>query len=291
MKYKLHDVLAVVSLTEEGKVVLQQAMYLQKLLSFRIFVLYVIPPIPFSKFKFNALKVKELKDEAMLKLNNFVSDYFGGQIPENVILKVLMGNLVPTLIDQSQGEDFLFIILKRSILQPGINNLLVQKEIDKIIGHSYCPVLSINKESTPEEIKSILIPIDISEGTSKRLLWASTFAKITKAKIHIVSALNINMDEQKSLASKNAEKLKLMLQDRGIESDVEILKVHGVVKHKEVLSYIEARKPDFVIIRKHHVASYSKTNVGDFAKEIIHGSTIPVFTVSQTQKDIENILP
>ena len=99
------------------------------------------------------------------------------------------------------------------------------------------------------------------------------------------------MDEQKSLASKNAEKLKLMLQDRGIESDVEILKVHGVVKHKEVLSYIEVRKPDFVIIRKHHVASYSKTSVGDFAKVIIHGSKIPVFTVSQTQKDIENILP
>lgn len=138
MKYKLHDVLAVVPLNDEGKIVLQQALYLQKLLSYRIFVLHVIPPIPFFKFKINALKVKELKDEAMLKLSNFVLDYFGGEIPDNVILKVLMGNLVPTLIDQAQGEDFLFVILKRSMPQKGIRNLLAQKEIDKIIGHSYC---------------------------------------------------------------------------------------------------------------------------------------------------------
>lgn len=291
MRYRLLDVLVLVPLNDEGKIVLKQAVILQKIFSCRIFVLHVIPQAPFLTSHFNSPKIKELKDEALQKLKDFAGDFFKGEIPEYIILKVMMGHLMHTLIEQSMGEDFLFIILKKSPNRNETLNLLDQKDIDRIIGHSFCPILSVNEAITPEEIKNILIPIDISENTTKKLLWASSFAKKTKARIQIVSALNINMNEEKSLALKNAEKIKSMLQERGIESDLEILKVHGQVKHEAVLSFIAANKPDFVIIRKHHIVSYFKTNIGDFAKEIIHGSAVPVFTVSQTQKDIENILP
>lgn len=135
-----------------------------------------------------------------------------------------------------------------------------------------------------------MVPIDISEGTTKRLLWASMFAKKAGARIQIVSALNVNIDEHKSLALKNAEKIKAMLHERGIRCDVEILKVHGRVKHEMVLAYITEKRPDFVIIRKHAASATFTTTIGDFAQEIIHGSQIPVFTVSQSQKDIEQIL-
>lgn len=291
MKHSLHDVLVLVPLSDEGKIVLKQAMYLQKVLPFRIFVLNVIPPVPFYKRLFSSRKAKALKDEAHNKLTEFIKDFYQGTIPSNVIVKVIMGDPVATLIDQARSGDFYFMILKRSAHRKGILNLLEQSEIDKIIGHSYCPVLSINEESTPENLNSILIPIDISESTNKKLLWASLFAKESKAKIQVVSALNINIDEQKSLASKNAEKIKTMLQERGIECEVDVLKVHNQVKHEVVLNYIASKKPEMVIIRKHHIASYANTTIGDFAKEIIHESIVPVFTVSQSQSDIENILP
>jgi nucleotide-binding universal stress UspA family protein len=96
---------------------------------------------------------------------------------------------------------------------------------------------------------------------------------------------------QKSLALKNAETIQSMLSERGIESELEILKVYGQVKHDMVLSFIDTEKPDLIIIRKHHVVSFFSNTIGDFAKEIIHGSSIPVFTVSQRQKDIAHKLP
>ncbi len=290
MKNRIRDVLVVVPLTNEGKIVLKQAAYLQKVLSFRIFVLYVIPPVSLLKRLFCSRKVNELKDEAMLKLTDFIKDFYDGEIPSNVIPQVLMDNLVSTIIKQSQSGNFFFMIIKRSAHQKGIPNLLEQDEIDKIIGHSYCPVLSINEESTPEHLNNILIPVDISESTTKKLLWASMLAKETKAKIQIVSALKINIDEQKSLALKNADKIRTMLQERGIDCEFEILKVHNQAKHELVLDYIATQKPDMVIIRKHNIASKINTTVGDFAKEIIHGSSVPVFTVSQSQSDIADIL-
>ena len=290
MKYRSNDVLVVVPLTDEGKIVLKQAIYFQKIISFRIFVLNVIPPISFINRHFNSQKVEELKKDALKKLTNFVKDFFGGEIPEKIILKVSMGNLVPTLIKHTQSDDFLFVVLKRSIHQKGISNLLDQSEMDKVIAHSQCPVLSVNEESTSGELKTILVPVDISESTKKRLLWASMFAKKANAKILIVSALNANIDVQKSLALKNAERIQSMLSERGIQSDLEILKVGDQLIHEMVLSFIAENKPDLIIIRKHHIVSFFSNTIGDFAKEIIHGSKIPVFTVSQRQKDIANRL-
>jgi nucleotide-binding universal stress UspA family protein len=226
----------------------------------------------------------------MRELAEFTSEFYAGEIPPNVILKVVAGRPVPTLVKFGQGEDFLFLILKRSSDHKGAFGLLNQREVDSVIGHSFCPVLSINGDATPEKIRTILVPTDISEATTKKLLWASMFAKKTGARIQIVSALNINIDEQKSLARKNAEKIKAMLLERGIESELEILKVHGHVKHEMVLAYMTEKKPDLVIIRKHALSATFQTSIGDFAQEIIHGSKVPVFTVSQSQKDIEQIL-
>ena len=290
MKHSLHDVLVLTPLSDEGEVAIRQAMNLQKRLSFRIFLLHIIPTVSLFRRLFFPRKISEIEDEALVRLTDFARNFFKGNVPENVILKVLSGDVVSTMIKETYHDNFHFIILKRTHKKKSVHCALVQNEIDKIISHSHCPVLTINKDATEETIKSILVPIDIAEGTKKRLLWVSLFAHKTHAKVHVVSALNIEMDERKSLAFRNAEKIKSMLHERKILCDVEILKVHDQARHEAVLDYIEAKKPDIVVVRKHHISSSFKAGIGDFSKEIIHGSSVPVFTVSQPQGDIASKL-
>ena len=290
MENKFYDVLAVVPFNDEGKIVLKQAMHLQRILPLRIFVLHVVPVVSVIRPFLSLKNIELLKNGARQKVNEFLKDFFNGEIPSGFIPKIVIGNLIRALVKQSRSKNFHFIIIKRSQWKKGIPGLLDQNDIDKIISQSYCPALSINEDSTPENLKNILIPIDISEKTDKKLLWASFFAKAAKSKIQIVSALKIDIDEQKSLASKNAENIKSMLLKRGIDCEVEIVKVFNQVNHKVVLDYIEPNKTDMVIIRKHRIASPSERTVGDFAREIIHGSPVPVFTVGQSQIDIARIL-
>lgn len=291
MENRLNDVLALVPLTDEGKVVLTQAMNLQKLVPYRIFVLNVIPSASAPERLFGSSKVNSSKEEeALKKLTGFLKDFYGGEIPENVIPIILKGKLVRTLIKQARSGDFYFLVLKRSSHKKGINNLLNQNEIEKVIAHSYIPVLSVNKDSSPEELKNILVPVDISGSTEKKLLWASLFAKKSKAKIQIVSALNLNIDKYKSQTAQNAGAIKKMLLKRGVESEIEILKANKRDKPEAVLRFMETKNTDIVIIRKHRVASYKNTTIGDFAKEIIRRSKAPVFIVSQRQSDISRIL-
>jgi len=132
--------------------------------------------------------------------------------------------------------------------------------------------------------------MDISDDTRKKLLWASLFAESTKAKIRIVSALKKDIDINKSRVLKKSEMIRTMLSERGIDCEVDILKTFNQIKYQMVLEHIDKLNPGLVIIRKHHIATFSGKTIGDFARKIIHGADVPVFTVSQKQSDIEKIL-
>jgi nucleotide-binding universal stress UspA family protein len=156
---------------------------------------------------------------------------------------------------------------------------LSKSDVDRYVSKSFCPVLTFNKDYPIKEVHKIVVPIDISQHTKKRLYWATFFAKKLNAKIIIVSALNVDIDETKSLAYKKAETLKTMLKQRGVQCDVKILRVHGQKRHKAILDYIEQEDPEMVIIRTHREHHFSGKKIGKFVAEIIHGCKMPVFTV------------
>ena len=100
-------------------------------------------------------------------------------------------------------------------------------EINELISQSECPVLTVNKDFGAPKIKNIAIPIDITQSTKKRLLWATLLAKKYDAKITILSALNANINEAKSLVLKNARKIRHLLWAHDVKCDIKILKVHN----------------------------------------------------------------
>ena len=70
-----------------------------------------------------------------------------------------------------------------------------------------------------------------------------------------------------------------MLIKRGLECEMKILKVHQQERHLAMLDHINEEKPDLVIIRTHHENRFTGKKIGKFVSEIVHGCTIPVFTV------------
>ncbi|NQU88245.1 MAG: universal stress protein [Mariniphaga sp.] len=278
MKNGLNSILAFIPPSKEGELVLKEALYFQQTLGMRIFVLNVIrvPSLLFQKFQ--AKKMENLINVAKQNLKDFIKYVIQEEIPKNIILNFKSGDVVSTLINESKRGGYDFIIVDKS--KSSFKGALHWIKIDKFISQSHCPVLTVNKDFPVREIKKIIIPIDISQSTKKRLLWATLFAKKFNSKIQIVSALNVNINEVKSLAFKNAEKIKHQLWDQGIECDVKILKVHKKEKHKAILEYIEEEKPELVIIRTHQEPIFSGNRIGKFVSEIVHGCKRPVFTVN-----------
>ncbi|MEN8117544.1 MAG: universal stress protein [Bacteroidota bacterium] len=277
MKYRSNSILAHIPQNKDGEHILQQALFFQEALGMRIFLMDIIKSSTFFSPNPKSKKNQIRHQGALNKFTEFVKNVIQKEIPNNIILRIGWGKIVSTLINESERGGYEFVLLDKS--EKNNAEAMSKSEVDRYVSKSYCPVLTINKDYPIKEINKIVIPIDISQRTKKRLYWATFFAKKLNAKIQIVSALNIDIDETKSLAFKNAERLKNMLEERGVECDVKILKVHRKETHKVILEYIKKEKPGLVIIRTHQEIRFSGRKIGKFVSEIIHGYKAPVFTV------------
>ncbi|NQU51773.1 MAG: universal stress protein [Bacteroidetes bacterium] len=284
MKYSSNSILAFTPQNKESELILNQALLFQEALGKRIFITDIVKPASIFPQIFQTEKVKNRHKEAVDKLHHFVRGIIQKEIPKEVLLRIRYGNAVTTLIKESKKGGYEFIIVDKS--GGNFKSALSQSEINKFVSKSHCPVLTINKDFPIKSINTIIVPIDISQTTKKRLYWATLFAKKFNAKIQIVSALNVNIDKTKSLAFKNAEKIKKMLLERGIECDVEILKAHNQARHTVLLDYIEKKNPELVIIRTHQEYHFSGKRIGKFVSEIIHGCNAPVFIVGGSTENL-----
>ena len=287
MKKKVYSILALIPPNKEGEIVLKEALYFHRTLGIKLVVLNVIKSPTFFAKNCQHQKVNMTMKNAKEELTNFVKKVVGNEIPNNIVISVRAGNPINILLDKSKKGGLEFLLIDKSNSDyPGA---LGKDKINELVSQSECPVLTVHKDFGVPKIKNIAIPIDITQSTKKRLLWATVLAKKYDAKITILSALNANVNEAKSLALKNARKIRHLLWDQDIDCDIKILKVHNQETHKAILEYLEEEKPELVIIRTHQESIFSNTSIGRFVSEIVHGSKLPVFTVNYTPNPIESL--
>ncbi len=283
MKYRSNSVLVLVPQNHFGEHMLKQATFLKEALGMRIFLINILQS---ASYFINRLSITRHKKRHQKKLDSFISfaqTVLESDLPKNTIPLIRYGPLIKTLIKESEVGGYEFVMLDKNT--PNNAAGLSRTDIDRCVSKSFCPVLLTDHEKPVEKISKILVPIDISQRTTKRLYWATFFAKKFQATVKIVSALNIDIKETKSLAFKNAHKLKQMLESRGVHCEVEILKRANKELHSAILDFIEKDKPQLVIIRTHQESRFSGRRIGKFVSGIIHGSSVPVFTVGGVTKD------
>lgn len=282
MEYRSNSILVYIPVNEAGKQTLEQILFFHESLGMRVFILNTIKKSSGIRRKAAEIKTEQRQKEALDKLHQFVNNEIGKEVPKEIILKIKPGKLSKILFNEALKGGYEFIAVDKNAL-PEFGPSTA--ELNRLISISECPVLVLNNQFPVEKVKTIAIPIDISQTTKKRLYWATFFAKKMKASIQIVSVLNVNMEETKSLAYRNAEKIKQMLEKRSVKADVKIIKKGDQPNHQILLDYFEKSKPDLVIIRTHQEYQFSGKKIGRFVSEIVHKCKVPVFTVGGKTKD------
>lgn len=287
MEQKKYSILALISPGKEGETILKEALYLQSTLEVKLVILNVIKEPGFFERNFQPEESETAIRNAKEELSDFVKKVIGKELPKDIVISVRAGNPVEVLLEKSKTDSLEFLLIDKS--KSNYPGALERDEIDELVSRSNCPVLTLNKDFGVPDIKNIAIPIDITQSTRKRLLWATFLAKKYDAKITILSALKVNIDVDKSLALKNAQKIKQLLEDHDIECDIKIINVYNQESHQVILDYMKEEKPELLIIRTHQESIFSSTNIGKFVSEIVHGSKLPVFTVNYTPNPVDSL--
>ena len=261
----IDKILVPIAITKEGKTALNQALYFHQVFSSRITLLHIIAPNHIIKRIFKRNEYERRKKRSQKKLTDFVKRNFKGTIPDYIDLRIIVGELVPTILKIADNQKYDLIIIKKSKKTKGFFSKLRKHNTDRIIGASPCPVLTIKETWTKMGIKEILIPLEIGKQIRTKIFWAIELALKFKAKIRIISILKINIDIEESYTYRKCKILEKWIKGHDIDCDIRILKSKEHKMHEAVQYFSMKECPDLTIIMMHQVSGINENYIGRFA--------------------------
>jgi len=119
----------------------------------------------------------------------------------------------------------------------------------KVITSSETPFLIVQKNTVMNEIKNIVVPVDLTKESLQIVNVAGDIAKIYNAKIHVLGEKQ--NDELLSQQLKNRILIvRNQYQERNIECSVELLKQGGSYQ-KKIMEYCKNNATDLIGIAYH----------------------------------------
>lgn len=276
---RIEKILVPIALTREGEIAIEQAIKFQKVFGSRIIIMNIIPAKNGIRIFTGKEAQKRAVERAKLKLNDFLENYFAGEIPGFVSAEVRSGGLIPSIIQASKDFATQLIIIKKSKRLVGRFAAFRRHNAEKLIGQSLCPILTISQDFTPSVIKEIVMPVDISKKTDAKMRWAVFIAKAFSAKVTIISVLNINIEKRTSLTYRKAVAMEEQLQAEGIDSRVLLINETSGKQADIFLRNADNVNPDMIMIMTHEETMLLGEYIGKFAREVIHRAQPPVFNV------------
>ncbi len=275
---KLYKVLVPLPVDKSGLIALNQAEYFHKVIKLNITVLHILPKSKLLDKVIKPTDDQKANKEIYKSLEFFVQTFYKNSIPDYIDIKIIDGDLVESIVNYANTNNYDLIIIRKSERRDNLFGIFSQNDADRIIAGSYCPVITIKDNWTENGINKILLPIDITQKTDKKVAWAYSFAKKLNAKVEIVSALNAPIEIQTSKAYQKAKEIKDCFTEHNIDCTFDIFEAFKDEPHQKVLEIIKERNPDIIMIMTHRENySFDKT-IGKFATEIIHTSEVPIFT-------------
>jgi len=224
-------------------------------------------------------KLKRHNKKAMKKLKKLLKKFFNGDPPGYLNPVIANGELIPTILRRAEIEKSDLIIIKKAERIRERFRFFKKENADKLISEAFCPVMTMIHKPRVEGIKKILIPIDITKRTDAKVAWAISLSKSFEASIHIVSVLNMDIHRMNSLSYRKSKEIEAKFEEQGLKVDIALLRANSRPMEEVVLEHANFIEPDMILIMTHQESILFDNYLGNFASEIIHKSSYPVFSV------------
>ncbi|MDZ7740176.1 MAG: universal stress protein [Bacteroidales bacterium] len=278
-------ILVPVPLSPDFTIALSQALQFNKAYRTEIILMHVVPDNLSGRIK-HTNRVRRSNYEASFNLRCLAMNFFKGEIPDNVSLKVVNGPLIPTILKEASDMKCDLIIIKKSEKTKGYLNFMRTENADKLISEAVRPVITIPGNGTDGKIRDILLPVDIFKKTTTKVAWAISLAKRFNARLHVVSVLNMDIKPEDSMSYKKCKQMEYEIRKEGLEVDTAMLRSEKKSMADSVLDYSAKIRSDLIIIMTHQETSLIDNYLGSFATDIIHRSKVPVFSVVPGKEEV-----
>lgn len=192
--------------------------------------------------------------------------------------KIREGDLVEEITNQAKYDDASLIVLGTHT-DTSFSARWTGSNAYHLVAHSPCPVLVVNKRMTwKEEVKNIIIPIDDSVSSRKKVSAVAGIAYLFNAKVAVVG---LQTSDSKWVVQKMdayVEQVKRYL----IENVGVIVATDEIVSDNlsdSIMEYANNVDADLLTVHIHHSKVPFSKMFQPFTNELINKSLIPVMVI------------
>lgn len=287
MENELRDILVPIDLKKSSIDALGFACTVAKKLNTKITVLNVIQIPGFIADLFTSgEELVKLTDNAKEKLQDII-DKCKKDFPDvEIKSRIVRGKPYQKILDIADEIKAQMIILGEN--HQGDE---ATKDLGSTVYHvtlkSLVPVLTY-KGNHDKLIDRIVVPLDLTKQTNKKLSSAMVYGLSYGAKIYLVSVLIGGIKMRNSRIYKKLKKAKKILQENGVECEVKLFDRSEIAPYKKVLEYSVEVKADMVMVMTHQEGYTHDNYIGAFAHHIINESNVSVLSLTSSASTIES---
>ncbi|MCX7863048.1 MAG: universal stress protein [Bacteroidales bacterium] len=268
----------------------------------------ILVPIDFSADSINALEhaiiiankvgasikmihvVKKKNYEAPFVINEFSStlsnsiedffkkimEKFQKKVKHGIEYKIREGKIFTEICNQAKYDDSYLIIMGTHGVS-GFEEKILGSNAYKVVINSPCPIITIRKKYSPCEPKKIILPIDVTKDTRKKVPFVTEFANIFNSEIHVLGVVGTEAASVKKKLTLYTNQTEEYIKARNIKVKKQIIAGNDITA--SILNYANEQKANLIAIMTEQPNPFTLI-MGLTAHNIVNESNIPVMSFS-----------
>lgn len=261
-------ILIPVDFSDQSMIALEQSYNIARYAKARITLLHVITGKP--KSDENSELTQESLDALTDKLNR-LSEVITEESGLSCSFMIEHGRIVPAILDVAKSINARFIFI-------GSRKLSIGPITMRLIKEASCPVVSIKGKFHRRGCKRIILPLDLTKNTTKKVEMTAELAKYFNAEVNVVSAFSSNKDFKSTKIRLLIEQVENYFVNKSIACSTKLLDVGTKIDNisRNLLDYADDVDGDLMVIMIQQEMQIKERIIGSLARKVIMGSNIPV---------------
>lgn len=190
--------------------------------------------------------------------------------------KIRTGSIYREVVNQAKYGDA-FLIVLGSHGASGFEEFFIGSNAFKIVSHSPCPVVTLRSEFKRHDLKRLVMPMDASSGTRRKIPMVADLAIACGAVVHVLGVYESADDVIVGKIENYMEQAVKYLNDAGVETVQSLRK--GSNNTETAIEYAQTVDADMIAIMTEQTQSSLNFFIGSYAQQMVNHSPIPVLSV------------
>ncbi|MBU0488362.1 MAG: universal stress protein [Bacteroidetes bacterium] len=219
---------------------------------------------------------KTVIEKAETAMEEIVEKFRGRLKATRLDYKVREGRVHKEVVNQAKYNDSCLIICSTHGTS-GFEEIFIGSNAFKIVSAANCPVITVRKGMVPEDIKKIVMPIDITRETRQKVPFTAELAKLFDAEIHVLMVRMSDAEWKTKTLNNYGEQVKEFLTRHEVRFIIEELKGSNI--SDMVLAYAQGVGADLLSIMTEQEQTLENILIGPYAQQMVNHSIVPVVSI------------